>query len=77
MPEWISIDERLPDDDRQVLCWYLSGSGEYSYTVGSYLHMKHGCLWDTHIDGNECCYGCAKVTHWMPLPLPPKEKAEE
>ena len=70
MSEWINADERLPEDDSQVLCWYLNEDGHYSYTVGSYDRRLQPC-WETDIDGNERFYEPVKITHWMPLPEPP------
>ena len=63
--EWISIDDRLPDDDGRFLCatWphidmtqhveicsFRSGTGQF----------------DSH-----------PVTHWMPLPKAPNAKVSE
>lgn len=75
--EWISISERLPENDVPVLCWYLSGNGKYYHTVGSYHRYKHDGLWDTDVDADGCGYGCERVTHWMPLPKPPEVKGDE
>ena len=66
--EWISVDERLPEEDTIVLVW----CGEVS--VYNYLHND---LWYTGY-----CYITTSeggVTHWMPLPEAPKMKggAEE
>lgn len=70
MPEWINADERLPEDDRQVLCWYLNEDGVYSYVVGRYSRRLYPS-WETDIDNNEIYYQPVKITHWMPLPEPP------
>lgn len=73
MSEWISVDERLPEDSREVLCWYLNTEGRYCYVIGSYSRrLFEG--WETDIDNNECYYSPVKVTHWMPLPEPPDMK---
>lgn len=73
-PKWVSVEDRLPENDNPVLCWYLSGDGNYYHTVGICLRFNFGYIWDVEIDANDCGYGCKKVTHWMPLPEPPKEE---
>ena len=69
--EWISVDDRLPD-----LIPYSAGIA-YSETV---IVLTSGqketiAVWDgsTWIAQFDCCelWG-EKITHWMPLPQPPK-----
>lgn len=63
-PRWISVGERLPEDDGYVLCHCNDGSSDI-------VCMYHG-------DGDfvtpdlDCYTGI--VTHWMPLPQPPEEE---
>lgn len=63
--EWISVKERLPEVEADILAYI----GEGSFVV----------CWMTH-DGYWQCpaYLMDKddVTHWMTLPRPPKEKGE-
>ena len=67
--EWISVEERLPNPTENVLVC-KSFKGKPYIDIG---YVK---------DANTCC--CAsdeyiiqplfhKLTHWMPLPEPPKE----
>ena len=60
MSEWISVKERLPDEDTWVLVYSRQGS---------YMNLKvdyiHGGKW----------FNSMLVTHWRPLPEPP-ESAE-
>ena len=58
--KWISINDAYPDEGVKVL-GYNSESG--LYCVGSYSKK-----WDKWRAA-----GSPKVTHWMPLPEPPKE----
>ena len=60
---WIPVTERLPDDAETVLT-YKNGIIE----VQVYKKMRNG--W---INGN-WFWSMATVTHWMPLPEPPKEE---
>ena len=67
MAEWISVKDRLPEEK------------------GQYLVTYHPCHWD-NVEENTICVGTdsfvngkrwaknkyQRVTHWMPLPEPPK-----
>ena len=57
--EWISVDERLPDENVRVLVYINS---ERSYTKIDTDRLKEGKFVRWYKD----------VTHWMPLPKPPK-----
>lgn len=71
---WISCEERLPVDNRPVLCYVRDITGEGSgYIIGS---CEHSEFWFLKIGGNKHFsfpYMRIKVTHWMSLPEPPKE----
>lgn len=69
MDEWISVKDRLPDK------------------AGEYLVAFHPCHWDmvnwsVRLVGMDTFRGKSawakkkfqRVTHWMPLPEPPKEE---
>ena len=73
VPEWISVEERLPESETEVLVWL-----RHIPNIAVYGHDKYGNLDFYYID--ECGYrGTFRpaVTHWMPLPEPPKESACE
>lgn len=63
---WIPVTERLPKPNKLVLCLWESGDGEREH-YGFATFQSHG-VWYV---SNE---GMPKVTHWMPLPEPPKEE---
>lgn len=69
MPKWISVKDALPD--RQ--CEYLVRYGFGEPIIQSYSGVMYFVLYDErpHFE-NDGLYGL-KVTHWMPLPEPPKE----
>ena len=56
-PTWIPVTERLPEENTAVLAYRKSG-----FNVESRGHK----YWDN--DG----FSTWSVTHWMPLPEPPK-----
>jgi hypothetical protein len=60
---WIPVSERLPDENQVVLCMRRNGS----YWVAQWTYIDW--MW---YDENEWRTE-KEVTHWMPLPEPPKE----
>lgn len=67
---WISVKERLPDKDTKVI---IVDNGDVS--VVTYGHGRaHDEWWDElNTDMDASPTDCGNVTHWMPLPEPPKE----
>jgi len=75
--KWISVKDKVPKLDEEVLV-YVHGishnSGPYQIISLSYLTQFFGK--DMKPEGIEwiCKMSCDEtVTHWMPLPEPPKE----
>ena len=60
IPRWIPASEQLPEEGQDVLAWERGGF--------AYVDMRKDGKW-TVADHN---FGA--VTHWMPLPEPPKEE---
>lgn len=61
--DWISVKDRLPDERRRCLIY-----GEKHIGIGNYVEpFWYEDEWDRG-------YGCPEITHWMPLPKPPKEE---
>ena len=58
--EWISVDDGLPEDQEEVLVCTRSKNGIRNIDKG-YIAIDHFIH-----------RGRAEVTHWMPLPNPPK-----
>jgi len=73
-PQWISVKDRLPEIGQAVNCYgraaYESGS---SVIPAWYIHKWN--QWQS-CEGDGCGGGgyLFDVTHWMPLPEPPKEE---
>lgn len=60
MADWISVKDRLPETKPfKCLCYSAKHN---TYTVGTYTDW--GWMFP---------YFCGEMTHWMPLPEPPKE----
>ena len=66
--EWISVEDRLPDKFCDVLI---------VNDVSKYYHPQQAIMWsyfNIHLEGNDRFTDADyDVTHWMPLPSPPKE----
>ena len=73
-PQWISVDDRLPDNKEYdwVLAQVVEDNGfmhiptvmEYRQSKNDWFEETYGWLSDHN--------GVFTVTHWMPLPEPPK-----
>ena len=74
VPKWISVGERLPGDDRAFLVSIHddSGDGAFDYTDVGWTWIGENGDRLFVVDNQPCSF----VTHWMPLPEPPKEDAE-
>ncbi|MDR4579266.1 DUF551 domain-containing protein [Klebsiella pneumoniae] len=73
--KWIPVSEQMPDDDDFVYIWPRPDFGVELH-VGQYCERSHkGGGWYAQV--YEQNYGIEwhpiTVTHWMPLPNPPKE----
>ena len=63
--EWIPVTERLPENNQWALCFMKDKSfGTFCVFQWNYIDWQ----WN---DGNER-WKEKDVTHWMPLPQPPK-----
>lgn len=67
--EWISIADRLPDKGQEVLAYRGDFNGDmmntYTYLGSGNWQDDYGYRGSAEHDG---------ITHWMPLPEPPKMK---
>ena len=61
LAKWISVKDRLPEEEKEVLCYLGNALGKGIVVA----FRRHG---DWYFDG----WKCPTVTHWMPLPEPPK-----
>ena len=67
MNDWISVKDNLPEEEERVLGF--DGNCQMGCFVCVYT-FRDGDF----IDDEGFSYACSEVTHWMPLPAPPKEK---
>ena len=67
---WISVKDRLPDKSEEYIVCAIDEDGERFVTTDSWLSLLFG---GWYLFGEK---STSKVTHWMPLPEPPKEEEE-
>ena len=60
MSEWIKTTDRLPEDDRHVLCLTRTKKGLANIVIGYYMDG----FWRVGMNSN--------VQYWMELPEPPE-----
>ena len=70
--EWISVEERLPEDEKEVLCYYGFDRGDGDLGMMFTGVLSYFCF-DPSPHWQHAYIGLT-VTHWMPLPEPPKMK---
>jgi hypothetical protein len=69
-PGWISVKDRLPEKDGEYLVRFDNKAihnAEYESKCGSFGYWL-AIMWDEDADW----FPYVGVTHWMPLPQPPK-----
>lgn len=70
MSNWISIKDKLPKERTSVII-----SIKDVYCTPPYYHVVCGWLLnDCWVVGKHIYYN-NEITHWMPLPEPPKEES--
>jgi hypothetical protein len=77
VPQWISVDDRLPEKFIEVLICFagqftLCATGQYT---DNHRHDVAGWCYPAENRGCTDSGDDPVVTHWMPLPLPPGERA--
>lgn len=68
-PRWIPVTERLPEDGADVLGYHLQDADRRRFVAANY---DKG-YWQDCVTGQLYRAEDGFVTHWMPLPEPPKE----
>ena len=75
-PQWISVEERMPskaEEDNGIVGIVSGYNGRITFT-DAFLFLRYDFEYNAWWSEDYDIEGC-KVTHWMPLPEPPKEKA--
>ena len=69
LPRWIPVTERLPEERHPVLVTYLGYNDKLPKS--DMVAMCDDGDWYWYYDESKCKVA---ITHWMPLPEPPKEE---
>lgn len=69
MNKWISVNDRLPDDFHKVLV-YIDKPLKY----GQRIFFSNLCQGEWNNINGSSWPDMPKVTHWMPLPVPPNSE---
>lgn len=67
--KWISVEDRLPEPFKPVLVAYNNGTVDL---IGWQNWKNDG---EMSYRDDEAWENIVTVTHWMPLPMPPKKEA--
>ena len=72
MAEWISVKDRLPEHNEDVLCWYeYFRYGDYNRPYQRFgIGYQINGMWGGEVSQGTNC----RVLYWMPLPEPPGEE---
>lgn len=71
VPQWISAEDRLPEEQKEVLIYlpeYDSVEMASLFTIPS-MNLREWVQ-------NEDAYMLDEVSYWMPMPEPPKEDVQ-
>lgn len=68
---WISVKDRLPEECERYLCWFGGNKYAVGMEIETYLPDLHG------FGSFERYEVYPNISHWMPLPEPPKEENED
>lgn len=67
MPEWISVNDRLPDEG----LYLIVRNGKVGVALRQ-MFLFFGMIWNNDMTGGFSIISDEEVTHWMPLPQTPK-----
>ena len=68
--EWISVKDRLPEDEGWYLVYTTPNRGYKSINKAMFCKVGAGDNFETYWRGTGGHW--ENITHWMPLPNPPK-----
>lgn len=74
-PQWISVKDRLPEVGQDVLVWYDGSYGVAYLQKAKPIKLQPPQF--NNVERFEWCFNDFEdvgVTHWQPLPAPPKEE---
>ena len=76
-PKWISVEDRLPEDNLNVLVYAIGNNKNSVIAMTGYTHKMYGYNIDGWRSPWQYFFYEYKITHWMPLPEAPKEDVKK
>lgn len=73
MSKWISVDERLPEEGDIIVSAHFYDNGLMPDAAVCWLLNGKFHFYEDGTCSEENIYLDMVVTHWMPIPEPPKE----
>lgn len=70
-PGWVSVNDKMPEEEQDVLLRFESGNMAVGWLCDSDEDMT---FWCCYMDDDYYTDCDSTPTHWMPLPEPPKEE---
>lgn len=71
-PNWISVNERMPEEDKLVLMLCKNGAMFVGYCGIPWNNSERRWHIKTALNSTKLL-NKGRVSHWMPLPRPPRE----
>lgn len=77
--EWISVEDKLPTKYQKVVIADIFKGEVYDFAAAMYFGDKYFVaetegLEASNYDGGACISLNMQITHWLPLPAPPKDE---
>lgn len=73
-PKWISVSEKLPTPDTEVLASATDNNGGSIVVITEYTHRLYGLGMTGWIEPWQYFSCNYKITHWMSLPEAPRKE---
>lgn len=73
MNQWISVKDKLPEEAVKVLIYTEYNATAYGFFTGAYYNNRPLFAITMNRNSKHSWYEEIRVSHWMPLPEPPKD----
>lgn len=70
--EWVSVKNNLPEENVKVLIYTEYNAIAYGFFTGAYYNNRPLFAMTINRNSERSWYEEIRVSHWMPLPEPPK-----
>ena len=70
-PQWISVKDRMPEEEKPTIRY------GYAYSASVLTYTENGLIRINRTREGHWEDYTPRVTHWMPLPVPPGDPQEQ